>query len=107
LEVRVEGGGAGSCGNHFDDLLNVGFGGIREKTWSSGWAPTDTVEVVITLAGGEIVSVTTFQSVDGYDVLFFFELLRPSLGDEPGMPPIQATAFDASGIPLASVSYGN
>ena len=81
--------------------------GFREKTWTSGWAPVGTFEVVITLAGGEIVSVTAFQTVEGYDVLFFFALLPPALGDHPGLPPIQATAFDTSGTALTSVSYGN
>ena len=107
LEVRVEGGGAGGCGANLDDPLNVGFGGIRGKAWTSGWAPVGTSEIVITLAGSEIVSVTSFQTVEGYDVLFFFALLPPALGDDAGLPPIQATAFDASGSPLASVSYGD
>ncbi len=106
LEVRIEGGGAGSCGNNFDEPLNVGFGGVNGKSFTSGWAPVGTFEVVITLAGGDIVSVTALQSVEGYDVLFFLALL-PSLGNEPGLPPIEATAFDASGNPLASVSYGD
>ncbi|MEE9178856.1 MAG: hypothetical protein V3U46_10550, partial [Acidimicrobiia bacterium] len=89
-----------------DDPLNVGFGGINGKTYTTGWAPVGTIEVVITLAGGDIVSVTALQSVEGYDVLFFLALL-PSLDNEPGLPPVQATAFDASGSPLASVSYGD
>ncbi len=105
LEVHVEGGGSGSCGP-LDDPLNVGFGGIYGKTYTTGWAPVGTFEVVITLAGGDIVSVTALQSVQGYDVLFFLALL-PSPGNEPGLPPIEATAFDASGNPLASVSYGD
>ena len=107
LEVRVEGGMAGGCGADFGQPLDVGFGGIRGKTWTSGWAPVGTSEVVITLAGGEIVSVAAFQTVEGYDVLFFFALLPPALDNDLGRPPIEATAFDANGSPLASVSYGN
>ncbi len=106
LEVRIEGGGAGSCGNNFDEPLNVGFGGVNGKSFTSGWAPVGTLEVVITLADGEIVSVTALQSVQGYDVLFFLALL-PSPGNEPGLPPIEATAFDANGNPLATVTYGD
>ncbi|MCH7586163.1 MAG: hypothetical protein IH941_13570 [Acidobacteria bacterium] len=107
LEVRTEAGGmAGGCGADFGQPLNVGFGGIREKRFTIGWAPVGTIEVVITLADGEIVSVTTLHSVEGYDVLFFLALL-PSSGNEPGSPPIEATAFDAGESPLASVSYGD
>ena len=106
LQVRVEGGMAGGCGDNFDDPLNVGFGFVGGKSFTSGWAPVGTFEVVITLADGEIVSVTTLHSVEEYDVWFFLALM-PSPGNDFGRPPIEATAFDANGSPLASVSYGN
>ena len=107
LQVRTEAGGmSGGCGPDFGLPLNVGFGGIGGKSFTSGWAPAGTIEVVITLADGVIVSVTALQSVEEYDVLFFLKLL-PSSGNEPGLPPIQATAFDASGSPLATVTYSD
>ena len=104
LEVRTERGMAGGCGFDFDDPLNVGAGGVGDATFTSGWAPPGTAKVEMTFPGGETVMVTTFQAVEGYDIVFFVALLPPSFGREPSAPS-QTVAYDAQGNTLATHSF--
>lgn len=104
LEVRTEGGMAGGCGTDFDEPLSVGVGGIMEATFAHGWAPLGTAEIEMTFASGEIVYVTAFEAVEGYDVAFFLAPLPSSLGREPSLP-LQAVAYDAQRNTLATTSY--
>jgi hypothetical protein len=57
----------------------------------------------MTFADGEVITVTTFQTTDEYDVLFFLIPL-PSSSAEPSMP-VQAAAYDDQGNTLASIAY--
>jgi len=104
LEVRIEGGIAGGCGADFDEPLSVGVGSIGETTFASGWAPPGTAGIEMVFPGGEIVKVAAFESLEGYDVVFFVVLLPASLGFEVGLP-LDAVALDDQGNTLATVSY--
>jgi len=104
LEVRTDGGMAGGCGVDLDEPLSVGTGGIGATTFASGWAPPGTAKVEMAFPGGEIVNVATFETVEGYDKMFFVVPLSPSLGDEPPLP-LQVLAYDHQGNTLAMVNY--
>ena len=108
LEVRSEDGSmAGGCGADFDsNPLSVGAGLISGRTFVNGWAPQGTVEVVMTFPGGERVSVTALQVVEGYDVVFFVASPVPPDGNETVLPD-EAAAYDAKGNTLATVRDSN
>jgi hypothetical protein len=104
LQVRTVQGMAGGCG--YDILaepLSVSVGGIRETTFATGWGPPGTTRIEMIFATGEIVEVTTFEMLDGYNVMFFIARLPLSLGSEPSLP-LQTVAFDARGNALVTVS---
>ena len=103
LEVRTAQGMAGGCGADFDEPLSVSVGGIRETTFATGWGPPGTTRIEMIFATGEIVEVTTFEMLEGYDVMFFIAPLPLSLGSEPSLP-LETVAFDARGNALATVS---
>ena len=94
---------AGGCGADFDEPLSVSVGGIRETTFATGWGPPGTTRIEMIFATGEIVEVTTFEMLEGYDVMFFIAPLPLSLGSEPSLP-LETGAFDARGNALATVS---
>lgn len=104
LHVRTDGGMAGGCG--YDILaepLSIAVGGLADATFATGWGPQGTTRIEMTFATGEIVKVTTFEMLEGYDVMFFIAPLPTSLGREPWLP-LQTVAFDAKGNALATVS---
>ncbi len=105
LEVRTVQGMAGGCGyDIFAEPLSVSVGGIRETTFATGWAPPGTARIEMTFPGGEIVKVATFETLEGYDVVFFVVSPVPSPGGEPALP-LQTVAYDAEGNTLATIIY--
>ncbi len=96
VEVRSATGMAGGCGADFTQLLQLGAGGIDGVLFVDGWAPASTAKVVVTLADGTEIEVTDLVAVEGFDVLFFLELVPPTANGESELP-ITATAFDQTG----------
>jgi hypothetical protein len=105
LEVRTEDGMAGGCGIDFAEPLSVGVGSIGQTTFASGWAPPGTTEVELTFENGEALTVTTFEVVEGHDVLFFVVSPVPSPGTEPSLPT-RAVAYGDQGHAVATIDYG-
>lgn len=104
LEVRkADDTMAGGCGADLSEPLHIGVGSLDQTAFADGWAPPNTVRVEMTFANGEAVTVTAFQSIDEYDVLFFVIPL-PASSTEPSLP-VQAAAYDDQGTTLASVAY--
>lgn len=104
LEVRkADGTMAGGCGADLSEPLHIGVGSIGQTAFADGWAPPNTARVEMTFADGEAITVTSFQTTDEYDVLFFLIPLNGSSA-EPSLP-IQAAAYDDQGNTLASISY--
>lgn len=106
LQVHSKGTMSGGCGADLSRPLSVGVGSLDGTSFASGWAPPGTVEVVMTFSGGETLSVTALQLVEGYEVLFFLAAPAPSPGSEPSLP-IEVTAYDAAGNELATVTHSN
>lgn len=104
LEVRTAQGMSGGCGGDFDEPLSISTGGIGDATFATGWGPPGTAKIEMTFPGGEIVKVTTFEMLQGYDVLFFIAPLPPTLGRESSLP-LQTVAFDAGGNTLATINH--
>jgi len=96
VEVRSATGMAGGCGADFSQLLQFGVGGVDGISFVNGWAPQNSAKVVVTLGDGTEIEVTDLVAVEGFDVLFFLELLPPTVSGEPELP-ITATAFDQTG----------
>lgn len=104
LEVRkADGTMAGGCGADLSQPLSISVGSIGQTAFADGWAPRDTTRLEVTFVNGETITVTTFQTVDEYDVLFFLIPLNASSA-EP-VVPIHAAAYDDQGNTLASISY--
>ena len=101
VEVRSATGMAGGCGADFTEPLNIAVGGIDGELFVDGWAPVGTAKVVVSLADGTEIEVTDLVVVEGFDVLFFLELLPPTANGEPELP-IKATAFDQTGAITAN-----
>ena len=91
---------AGGCGADFAEPFNVGGGGIDGVLFLNGWAPGNATSVVVTLFDGTEIEVTDLFSVEGFDVLFFLELLPPTDNGEPELP-ITAVSLDAAGGVIA------
>lgn len=96
VRVRSATGMAGGCGADFAELLNIAVGGTGGMSFVDGWAGAGTAKVLVTLADGTEIEVTELVAVEGFDVLFFLELLPPTADGEPELP-IRATAFDQTG----------
>jgi len=106
LEVRTEDASmAGGCGIDFAEPLSVGVGSIGQTTFASGWAPPGTTEVELTFENGDALTVTSFEVVEGHDVLFFVVSPLPSPGTEPSLPT-RAVAYGDQGHTLATIGYG-
>ena len=105
LEVRTaDGGMAGGCGADLAEPLSISVGSIDETTFASGWAPPGSAKIEMSFDDGEAVTVTTFELVEGYKVLFFVVSPVPSQGAEPSLPT-KAAAYDHQGNTLAKVAY--
>ncbi len=101
IEVKSEKGMAGGCGADFAEPFNIGVGGIDGVLFIDGWAPGSATTVVVTLADEMEIEVTDLVAVEGFDVLFFLELLPPTDNGEPALP-ITAVSLDRSGQVIAN-----
>jgi hypothetical protein len=104
LEVRkADGTMAGGCGADLSEPLSISVGSVGQSAFADGWAPPTTAKLEMIFANGEAITVTTFQTVDEYDVLFFVIPLNGSSAETS--LPIQAVAYDDQGNTLASIFY--
>ena len=101
IEVTSDKGMAGGCGADFAEPFNIAVGGIDGVLSLNGWAPGSATTVVVTLADGTEIDVTELVAVEGFDVLFFLELLPPTGNGEPELP-ITAVSLDASDQVIAN-----
>ena len=100
IEVKSEKGMAGGCGADFTQPLNITVGATGGISFVDGWAAAGTAKVVVTLADGTEIEVTDLVAVEGFDVLFFLELMPPTVNGESELP-IMAVALDRSGEVVA------
>ncbi len=96
VRVRSATGMAGGCGADFTQPLNITVGATGGMSFVDGWVAAGTAKVVVTLADGTVIEVTDLVAVEGFDVLFFLELMPLTVSGEPELP-ITATAFDQTG----------
>lgn len=104
LEARNSEGMAGGCGADMNMPLSVStgsIGGVDGVTFAIGWGPPGAVRIEMTFPNGELVVVTSFEKLEGYDVMFFIATLPSTLGIEPPVPE-RTVAFDSAGNPLAT-----
>ena len=103
LEVRSDQGMAGGCGGDFDELLTISVGSIGKAAFATGYGPPGTARIEMTFPNGEVVAVTSFATLEEYDVMFFMTTLPPTSDNEP-LLPVQTVALDPEGNTLATVS---
>ena len=106
LDVTGAQGRAGGCGTDLNEPLVFGAGGFGGRGFVQGWAPSQAVRVVITLADGSTITSEDLVSVDGFEVQFFLEEIPLEIGAEVDLP-IEVVAFDAANQQIATFTLGD